>query len=270
MQIEIETLRLRSGGHKSPEDGMCVMEAVAFVAGEPHSDHPECACPIISAFLRRWNDDLDDEGRQKLKPYIRKLVGTRSTKAIEQKRGLLVADWLLRVHTPAWLDLAGLKEQGDKIRALPELGSWDALGDFRPALAEAKTKAAAARAAAWAAAWAAAGDAAWDAAGDAAGAAAGDAARAAAGAAAWAAARDAARAAAWAAAWAAAGDAAWAAARDAARAAARAAAGDAAGDAAWDAARAAAGDAAGKKLEPTKISLQASAFELLDKLIELR
>jgi hypothetical protein len=249
MQIEIETLRLRSGGHRSPEDGMCVMEAVAYVAGEPHSDHPECACPIISAFLRRWNDDLDDEGRQKLKPYIRKLVGTRSTKAIEQKRGLLVADWLLRVHTPAWLDLAGLKEQGDKIRALPELGSWNALGDFRPALAEAKGKAAAAGAAAWDAAWAAAGDAA----GAAAGAAAGDAA----GAAAWDAAGDAAGAAAGAAAWAAAGAAAW----DAAGAAAWAAA----GDAAWGAAR----GAAKKKLEPTKISLQASAFVLLDKLIEL-
>jgi hypothetical protein len=103
---------------------------------------------------------------------------------------------------------------------------------------------AAGAAAAWAAAW------------DAAGAAAGDAAGAAAGAPPGLppgmppglppGMPPAAGAAAWAAAWAAAGDAAW--------------------DAAWAAAWAA---AAKKKLEPTKISLQASAFVLLDKLIEL-
>jgi hypothetical protein len=86
------------------------------------------------------------------------------------------------------------------------------------------------------------------------GAAARDAARAAARAA-GAAARDAARAAAWAAAWAA-----EAAAGDAAR--------DAAWAAAWAAARAAAGAAASKKLEPTKIELQASALELLEQMVK--
>src|ERR1700737_2086942 len=125
-EFDLDKLVLEHGSHKSPDDGMCVMEAVAYVAGEKHSDHPQCACPTISAFLRQWNDDLDDAGRQKLKPYIPKLVGTKATKAIEQRRGLLLADWMLRVHTPAWLDLGGMKEQADKIRALPELGSWDA------------------------------------------------------------------------------------------------------------------------------------------------
>jgi hypothetical protein len=102
----------------------------------------------------------------------------------------------------------------------------------------------------------------------AAGAAAGDAARAAAWAAARAAAGDAARAAARAAAGAAAGDAAG----DAARDAAGAAAGAAAGDAAWDAARAAASpaarDAARAALRPTVETLQASALDLLDRMID--
>ena len=86
-------------------------------------------------------------------------------------------------------------------------------------------------------------------------AAAGDAARYAAWYAAWAAAGDAAWAAARAAAWAAAGAAAWAAAWDAAR--------DAAGDAARDAAR----DAAGDALRPTVEALQASALELVERMI---
>ena len=78
----------------------------------------------------------------------------------------------------------------------------------------------------------------------------------------------AARAAARAAAWDAALAAALAAARDAARDAAWAAARAAAGDAAGDAARAAARDAAGDSLAPTVAALQASALDLLDRMID--
>jgi hypothetical protein len=268
-KLDLENLVLKSGSHSSPAAGMCVMEAVAFVAGEPHSDHPECASAVIGAFMRTWNDDLDDEGRQRLKPYILKLVGTKASAEIEDARGWLAADWLVRTHTAAWLELAGLKEHAEALRALPELRDPVTLEGSRPTLAEARKKEAAAGAAAWDAARDAAGDAAWDAARAAAWAAA----RAAARAAAW----DAARAAAWDAAWdaarAAARAAAWDAAGDAARAAAWDAAWDAAGDAAWDAAWDAAGDAARaaakKKLEPTRVSLQESAFQLLDRMIAL-
>jgi len=252
--LDLDGLVLERGSHPA-NDGLCVMEAVAFVAGEPHTDSPACACPIISAFCRRWNDDLDDAGRQRLKPYIPKLVGTRATPTVKERRGWLIADWLLRVHIPAWLRLAKLDEQADALECLPPIVDLGTFKASRPTLA-----------AAWAASRAAAGDAA----GDAARAAAGDAAR------------DAARDAAWAASRAAAGDAArdaaWHVARDAARDAAWAAGGDAARDAAWAASRAAAGDAAGDAaraaagaaLEPTKLSLQESAFDLLTRLIETR
>ena len=49
---------LGHGSHALLKDGACVMEAVAYVAGEPWTDRPECACPVISVLLRRWNDDL--------------------------------------------------------------------------------------------------------------------------------------------------------------------------------------------------------------------
>ena len=64
----LDTLELKQGVHRSFDAGACAMEAVAYLAGEPHSDHPICASPVISAFMREWNDSLDDEGRQKLKP----------------------------------------------------------------------------------------------------------------------------------------------------------------------------------------------------------
>jgi hypothetical protein len=298
--------RLDASSHTGITAGACIMEAASYIAREPWSDHPECVCPVIGAFLRSWNDGLPDAERTALLlPLLPKLPGTRN-KALEERRSLMAADWLVRTHTPAWLELAGLTAQAESLRALPEIVSmaqvpsirgpieavkrdasaaWDAAGD---AAWDAAWAAAgdAARAAAWDAAWAAAGDAARAAAGDAAWAAAGDAAWAAAGDAAgdaaWAAAGDAARAAAraaagdaawdaaWAAAWAAAGDAARAAAGDAAGDAARAAAGDAAWAAAGDAAWAAAGDAARAKLEPTRKALQASALTLVERMIELR
>ena len=164
----LDQIELKQGCHRSFEAGACAMEAVAYLAGEPHSDHPKCASPVISAFMRDWNDSLDDEGRQKLKPYLPKLIGTVGTPEQEQIRGLMAADWFIHHHVPAWLQLAGLNDAADKIRALPVLDSWDAVESAVPALEEAKTAASAARSearsAAESAAWSAAESAAWSAA----------------------------------------------------------------------------------------------------------
>jgi hypothetical protein len=286
--IDLDTLVLDKGSHRSPADGMCVMEAVSFLAGEDFTDAPECTSPVIRAFLVSWNDVLSDDDRQALKRYVPLVIGTRGTPADEVRRAWMATDWLVRVQAPAWLRLAGLGEQADVLAALAEL-TPGTCPSILPALEAVRSDAAAAWAAAGAAAWAAAWDAAraaaWAAAGDAAWAAAWDAARAAAGDAAGDAARaaagdaagDAARAAAWDAArdaaGAAAGDAARAAAWDAARAAARDAARDAARAAARDAARAAARDAAGAAardaLAPTVSELTASAHDLLDRMISV-
>jgi hypothetical protein len=203
--LNLEALTLLKGSHDSPDEGMCVMEAVAFVAGEEHSDYPECASRVIGHFLRNWNDNLDDAGRQMLKPYVLRLVGTAASPEIEERRSWMALDWFIREMTPAWARLAKLTEHADKLEALDPILSTEAATKAQPVIDAAKQASAAAGAAAWDAAGDAAGDAAWDAAGDAA----------------WDAAWDAARAAAW----------------DAARAAARAAAWDAARDAARDALR---------------------------------
>jgi hypothetical protein len=204
---QIEGLQLEAGGHEPPDNGLvhaCVMEAVSYVANEPWSDHPECASAVIGAFLRSWNDRLSDDDRQMLKPLIPRLVGTKASARVEEKRAWMATDWLARECAPAFLRLAGLTEHAEALEGLAALTTTKWAEKAQATLAAAG---AAARAAAGAAAGDAAGAAAWDAARAAAGAAA----RAAAGAAAW----DAARAAAWAAAWAAARAAAGAAAWDA-------------------------------------------------------
>jgi hypothetical protein len=180
-------LTLLKGAHARGQ-GMCAMEAAAYLAGEGHSDHPVCVSPVIAEFLRQWNDVLPDADRQMLKPWVAKVLHTNTGAADEETRAWLATDWLVRVQAPAWLDLAGLTAEAANLRALPTLTSREIAVAVQSVIGAASQRAAAAWAAAWAAAGAAARDAARAAAGDAAKAAAGDAAWAAA----WAAARDAA------------------------------------------------------------------------------
>jgi len=256
--LDLETLHLEKGGHDTPDQGLCLLEAAAYLAGEEHSDHPVCVSRVLGEFGRNVNDLLPDDKRQALKPLIPMMLGTAGD-GLDEQRGYLALDWLIRTYTPAWLDLAGLAAQASQLRGLPRIADRAAARAAEPVVRESRDSArggwAVARAVARAAAWDAARAAAWDAARDvarvAAGAAArdaaGDAARAAARVAAGDAARDVARAAAW----------------DVARAAAGAVARAAAGDVARDVAR----DAAGDALKPTVTALQDSAIELFARMI---
>ena len=182
-------LVLLNGSHDKESFGreMCVMESVAYVAGEEHTDRPACACPVISAFLRSWNDSIRDDAHRTelLAPFIPRLVGTVSTAEVARMRADLALDWLTRVNTPAWLDLSpSLKSHAAELRKLAPLNAAarvsaahavlfaarDASSIVEAAAWDAARDAAwdAARDAAWAAAWDAARDAAWDAARDAA------------------------------------------------------------------------------------------------------
>ena len=148
--------------HRGPDDGYCVMEAVAYLTNEPWSDHPSCACPAITTFMVFWNDALpQDERDALLLPLIPKLVGTRGSKDLEIRRSLMAADWLVRTHTPAWLRLAGLMAQAETLEGLPEITAMAQVPSIRAPLEAVRKDASAARAAAGAAAWAAARDAAW-------------------------------------------------------------------------------------------------------------
>lgn len=73
----LKTVVLKKGSHKSFEQGACVMEMVSYIANEPWSDRPNCACPILTDFAIRYNDRVPDKQRQKLKSLIPKLmIGT--------------------------------------------------------------------------------------------------------------------------------------------------------------------------------------------------
>jgi hypothetical protein len=73
-----QTGELEENVDPSVPEGVCLMEAVAWVSGEEHSDEPQCACPQLTALGISINDSTDDAGRQALIPAIPALVGSRT------------------------------------------------------------------------------------------------------------------------------------------------------------------------------------------------
>ena len=109
------SITLGKGSHSSWEDGACLLEAASYIAGEPFSDHPTCVSPVLTAYGISLNDAWSDEQRQKLTPFIPRMIGTADD-GQDEARSYLALDWLIRTYTPAWLDLAGLS---DHAQALP-------------------------------------------------------------------------------------------------------------------------------------------------------
>lgn len=57
-----------------------------MLAGEPFTDKPRCADPVLSGFLRAFNDRLGHVRRQELRPYAAAVVGTRGDRRVTRAR----------------------------------------------------------------------------------------------------------------------------------------------------------------------------------------
>jgi hypothetical protein len=62
------------------------MELASMLAGERFSDRPATVSRVIAAFLRTYNDGIDDDRRQDLYPLASLIVGTASCRAVERER----------------------------------------------------------------------------------------------------------------------------------------------------------------------------------------
>src|SRR4051812_14475069 len=62
------------------------MELASMLAHEPFSDRPPSVSPTIGAFLRTYNDGLDDERRQDLYAVAAAVVGSARGRGIERRR----------------------------------------------------------------------------------------------------------------------------------------------------------------------------------------
>src|SRR5688572_13029700 len=100
---KLDTVTLLHGSHEADSGEMCAMEAVAWLAGEPHSDAPKCACPVIARLVIRLNDRMGSDDAMRtdlLRPLLPKIVGSRVPWEVMVKRAYLAADTAVRVFAP--------------------------------------------------------------------------------------------------------------------------------------------------------------------------
>lgn len=135
---------------------MCALELVAWLAGEEHSDHPECTCPILGAVVRTFNDLVPDGAARDryVRPLVPKLVRTTASLAIERERAFLAADCAVRFFAPLALARAGEDAAAQAARGLPPIVDVPSAQLAADALAP---LGAPVRAAQWTASWAASG-----------------------------------------------------------------------------------------------------------------
>ncbi len=141
---EVKKFKLSSGSHTNPEQGACVMEMVSYVAGEPWSDRPYCACPALTKYAINVNDRVDDKTRQKLRTLIPLLAGSKSSHEVAVKRARYLVLQSITVTLPLLTDALKLKDVSKKLRSFKD-GEWLAMRDYcqdvaRPAMVEAANK----------------------------------------------------------------------------------------------------------------------------------
>jgi len=147
--IDLTTLVLSAGRHTGPEDGVSLMEATAWAAGEPWSEHPYCVSPVLASFGRELNNTLPDDLRQELKPFINRLLYTDGD-GQDGARGRLALDWLMRTYAVAWLQLVPeLATDADRLVNLPPIQSMSAVVKADDAIQGVKAHAGVAAVAAW-------------------------------------------------------------------------------------------------------------------------
>jgi len=151
---QIQEVRLSAGNHANPQDGMCFMEMTAWFAGEPHSDRPECACPVLGRYGMTLNDAMPDNMRDRLlKPLVPLIAGTRGSPQDELDRAKFLAMWGINRIAPVWLrayqipEFDALASQCEAARSDDELREISALAALAARAALAALAALAARAA---------------------------------------------------------------------------------------------------------------------------
>ena len=85
----LKPLTLRRGAGKGWENGLCFMEAAAWLAGEEATDRPKCACPILGKFGIAINDLAEHHQRQKLLPLAYRMAGTNSPEHAEARTAFI-------------------------------------------------------------------------------------------------------------------------------------------------------------------------------------
>lgn len=115
--------------------GMCPTQAVAWLAGEePITHEPRCACRGLVLYVGCLGCSRLFAGhRDELKPYLPRLVGTRSRSDVALRRAFVAADYLVRVFVPAWLRRMNREEWARHLESLEPIDRLESAGAARAA-----------------------------------------------------------------------------------------------------------------------------------------
>ena len=166
--IDLRKIVLTADYHPTREEGMNAVEAAAYLAGLEHSVRPHGVCSIICLVMHAWNDHLPNDALRTrlLVPLLPKILDTYAPPEMMLRRSWMAVDWLVRVYTAAWLELAGLAAHASALRALTPIVDMASAEASKEATRAARTAwdggEAAARDAAREGNWAAVWDAAWE------------------------------------------------------------------------------------------------------------
>lgn len=97
-----------------------------MLSAEPFSDRPRNASPVIGAFLRTYNDGLDDERRQDLYPLAALIVGSAGRRSIERDRASRCLEFARSLGTGLPTGRAAMG-----IASAEASGSWAAMAALR-------------------------------------------------------------------------------------------------------------------------------------------
>jgi hypothetical protein len=126
IEVNLESVRLDPGAHRSPREGVCLMELASLLAKEPFSDRPRCVCVVIAAFLRGWNDRSGHAQRQDLRPYAGRAIGSRARRSVTHRRRDVCLIWSGADLSGNWASRA-IRRTAMRLRIL-------AIAGIRPAL----------------------------------------------------------------------------------------------------------------------------------------
>jgi hypothetical protein len=137
---KLASIDLEYGGHRSRDDGLCLLEAVAYLAGELHTDKPRCVSPILGEFGRTFNDCIAKERRQDLKPLLPFLIGSAPDGPFredvhycdEAGRAWMINDWGIRTVMPMMLDVMAASDLAARLRSLDPVNNGVALQSCLP------------------------------------------------------------------------------------------------------------------------------------------
>lgn len=113
-------IKLSAGHHESPSAGLCVMECVAYIAGEAHTDRPACADYLCSQYAILINDQSIDSRRQTMIKYVLRLAGSKS-EAVAEQRFLMMLNTAVKKFLPYTLDKLHLRGISLAVASLPEV-----------------------------------------------------------------------------------------------------------------------------------------------------